>query len=170
MAPATSAANRANPPPNQPIGKLEPESPLPRAAIPAGTRVDVVVVGGRVEVVELVVAVGGTVVVELVVVVGGSVVVVSSGAWVVVVVGARVVVVVVGRRVVVVVDGRVVVVVGGAVVVVTAGVSTMSVNGELPPTSSRIVYPYEPGAVFDPAVNVQEKLGVDPPQLADIPD
>lgn len=53
---------------------------MPRAAIAAGTRVDVVVVGGRVEVVELVVVVGGTVVVELVVVVGGSVVVVSSGA------------------------------------------------------------------------------------------
>ena len=127
------------------------------------------VVGGRVEVVELVVVVGGTVVVELVVVVGGSVVVVSSGAWVVVVVGARVVVVVVGRRVVVVVGGRVVVVVAGAVVVVTAGVSTMSVNPELPPTLSKIVYGYEPGDVFEPAVNVQEKLGVDPPQAAEIP-
>jgi hypothetical protein len=46
----------------------------------------------------------------------------------------------------------------------------MSVNPELPPTSSKIVNGYEPGDVFDPAVNVQEKLGVDPPQLEEIPD
>jgi hypothetical protein len=66
-----------------------------------------------------VVVVGGTVVVELVVVV-------SSGGCVVVVVGR----------------GRVVVVVGGAVVggvVVVGGVSTMSVNPEVPPTSSKNV-------------------------------
>lgn len=88
----------------------------------------------------------------------------------VVVVGARVVVVVVGRRVVVVVDGGVVVVVGGAVVVVVGGVSTMSVNPELPCALSMIVYEYEPGDVFKPAVNVQVKLGVEPPQPADIPD
>jgi hypothetical protein len=31
------------------------------------------------------------------------------------------------------------------------------------------VYEYEPGALFDPAVNVQEKLGVEPPQPEEMP-
>jgi hypothetical protein len=127
--PAMTKARSAIPPPATPMGKVEFESSSPSAAIAAGIKVDVVVVGGTV-VVELVV-VGGTVVVELVVVV-------SSGGCVVVVVGRGrvvVVVVVVGR-------GRVVVVVGGAVVggvVVVGGVSTMSVNPEVPPTSSKNV-------------------------------
>jgi hypothetical protein len=68
--------------------------------------------------------------------------------------------------VVVVVGGRVVVVV--VVVVVVGGVLTMSVKPELPPMSSKIVYEYDPGDAFDPAVNVHVKLGVEPPQPAEM--
>jgi hypothetical protein len=106
-------------------GHPDDESPLSGAAIPAGTRVEVVVVGGSV-----VVVVGGTVVVvATVVVVSGTVVVVSGtvvvvSGTVVVVVGGRVVVVV-GRVVVV---GADVVVVGADVVVVGGAAATFSVN------------------------------------------
>lgn len=132
----------------------------PSATIAAGTSVEVVVVGGIVDVVvELVVVDGGNVVVVGgAVVVVDDVVVVSGGGSVVVVVGARVVVVVVGARVVVVV-------VGAAVVVVVAGGVLMIKVKDRTVSPSVKEYGYVPGTALVPIWKLNENVGA----LPDLP-